>query len=326
VREDRGAAVSDSSPREDRGAGPTVVTLARLALRLYPLAYQRRYGDEMRMLLEDRPPHARTVLDLVRGALRAHLRPGDAPAGLVDASDRIRATASGVLLCWIVFAMAGFAFYKTTEERSFSNAGHVHPLLRDAHLAVQAIAVIASICVVLGAAPLIAAALARARQDRAFRRTVALPLLPLVVFALATAVFVAIAHGASSHHGSTGSHAGAVVWMIAGLLCGVACGLACRSALFATPVKATPLRTALASGMLVTLAMLLITVAVAVYAIALAADASRLAGTANGPFQLLSTSASLIVQVIVMAAAAALAAVTARRGWRARSALGAAAP
>jgi hypothetical protein len=53
--------------------------LARQALRLYPLAHQRRYGEEIRALLEDRPPRAGTLLDLLKGATRAHLRPGDAP-------------------------------------------------------------------------------------------------------------------------------------------------------------------------------------------------------------------------------------------------------
>ena len=49
--------------------------LGRLTLRLYPLAFQRRYGDEMRALLEQSPPGWLGVLDLARGALIAHLRP-----------------------------------------------------------------------------------------------------------------------------------------------------------------------------------------------------------------------------------------------------------
>jgi len=49
--------------------------LARLALALYPLAYRRRYGQEMHALLGDVPPGLRGLLDLVRGALAAHLRP-----------------------------------------------------------------------------------------------------------------------------------------------------------------------------------------------------------------------------------------------------------
>lgn len=297
--------------------------LARFILRLYPLAYRRRYGDEMRALLEDRPPTTRAVLDLLRGALVAHLRPDAAPAGVVDAADRVRATASSVLLCWVIFAAAGFAFYKTTEDQPFSAAGHAHPLLRDAHLAVQAMALLASAVVVLGALPLIAAALERARRDPAAWGTVALPIVPVLVFVALTAVVVALAHGASQGH-TSGAESGLVVaWGLAGIGCGVACVLGCRAALFATPVAPGRLRAALASGTLVTIAMSAIAVATAVYAIALAVDASAVAAEPNGPFQLLSVTTSLILVTIVMVLAAGLAAAAARRGWRVRNELGA---
>ena len=44
-------------------------------LRLYPGAWRRRYGHELAILLEDRPPTARDRVDLVRGAIDAHLHP-----------------------------------------------------------------------------------------------------------------------------------------------------------------------------------------------------------------------------------------------------------
>jgi hypothetical protein len=284
--------------------------LARLALRLYPLAYQRRYAEEMRALLEDSLPRARTVFDLLKGAARAHLRPADAPPGALEAGDRVRASTSAVLLCWVFFAAAGFGYYKTTEDQPFSAAGHVHPLLRDAHLAVQALALLASAAVVLGALPLILSALARVRRDPSLRRTVALPFLPVLVFGALTATVIALAHA------STGGPAVAVAWWIAGLACGITCVLTCRTALFATPVGPARLRAALAAGTLVTLAMLAIALATAVYAIALTADASHLAAEANGPFQVLSVTASLIVQVVVMVGAGVLATVATARGWR----------
>jgi hypothetical protein len=287
--------------------------LARQALRLYPLAYQRRYGEEMRALLEDQPPHAGTVFDLLKGAARAHLRPAEAPAGVVEAADRVRASTSGVLLCWVFFAAAGFAFYKTTEDLPFSSAGHAHPLLRDAHLAVQAVALIASAAVVLGALPLILSALAQARQDPSVRRTVALPFLPVLGFGALTAVVIALAHASSAGAGI------AVLWWIAGLACGTTCVLTCRAALFAAPVGAGRLRTALVAGTIVTVAMIAIAASTAVYAIALTADASRLAAEANGPYQLLSVTASLIVQVVVMVGAGVIATVATTRGWRVES-------
>ena len=49
--------------------------LARAALALYPLAYRRRYGQEMGALLEDSPVTPAVLVDLLGGAVRAHLRP-----------------------------------------------------------------------------------------------------------------------------------------------------------------------------------------------------------------------------------------------------------
>ncbi|MBV9809936.1 MAG: hypothetical protein JO286_22330 [Solirubrobacterales bacterium] len=313
--------MSGSSPAGSSG-GAAAAWLARHTLRLYPLAYQRRYGDEMRALLEDSPARPRTVLDLLRGALLAHLRPADAPAGAVDAADRVRASASGVLMCWIFFAVAGFGFYKSTEDHPFSLAGHAHPLLRDAHLAVQALAVIASAAVVLGALPLIASAMAQARREPSRRRGVVLPFIPVVVFVLITGAFIALAHAYGPGHSTVVGYGAAVVWGIAGIGCGVTCVLACRTALFATPTPASRLRVALMAGTLVTLAMIAIAAATAIYAIALSLDASQLARDPNGPFGLLSVLASLILQVIVMLAAGALAATTAVRGWRAENQTG----
>ena len=44
---------------------------------LYPRAWRRRYGREMDLLLDDRPPGVRDRLDMVTGALDAHLHPSE---------------------------------------------------------------------------------------------------------------------------------------------------------------------------------------------------------------------------------------------------------
>jgi uncharacterized membrane protein len=224
-------------------------------------------------------------------------------------------------MCWVLFAAAGFAYYKTTEDQPYSAAGHVHPLLRDAHLVVQAVALIASAAIVLGALPLILAALERAFRDPRGWRTVALPVVPVIVFLALTAGVLALAHANTSHRTSTAGSGAAVVWGIAGLVCGAACVLGCRAALFATPVRPARLRAALFSGTLVTIAMFAIAVATVVYAVALGIDAAQLASDSNGPFQVLSVTASLIIQAIVMVGAAVLAAIATRRGWRVRNEL-----
>jgi hypothetical protein len=196
-------------------------------------------------------------------------------------------------------------------------------MLRDAHLAVQALALAASVMIVLGALPLIAVAVRQARQAPSLRRAVVLPFVPVVVFALLTAGFVVLAHADGSHHASGSPHpaalgyGAAVVWAVASLGCGVACVLACRAALFATPLPPERLRAALAAATFVTALMLAITAAAALYGVALAADASQLAGAPTGPFGLITTANAVLGQVVVMMAAGALAATTTLRGWRA---------
>ena len=47
----------------------------RWLLRLYPRGWRRRYGAELRTVLEAEPPTLRGVLDVLLGALDAHLHP-----------------------------------------------------------------------------------------------------------------------------------------------------------------------------------------------------------------------------------------------------------
>ena len=48
--------------------------LMRLALRLYPRRWRRRYGDELEALLEDSQPGWQGVVDVARGAVAMQLR------------------------------------------------------------------------------------------------------------------------------------------------------------------------------------------------------------------------------------------------------------
>lgn len=290
--------------------------LARLTLCLYPLGFRRRYGQEMSALLDQTPTRVLTVLDLLRGALAAHLRPLPA-ARFVDSADRVRASASGVLACWVVFAAAGFGFYKTTEDEPFSAAGHAHPLLGGAHFAIQALALVACAAVLVGALPLIIAALAQARRQPSLRFVVSLPAMAVVLFAGVTATLILVAHSGRSPRPTTAGGTAFIVWGLGGLACAAVCVVAARATLFAVPLSRRRLITAFACAAVVTAAMAAIALAVALYAIALPVDASQLAATSNGPFQAMSTGVSLVGQLIVMVLAAALALTTTRRGWRA---------
>lgn len=288
--------------------------LAMLTLKAYPLAFRRRYGQEMEVLLEESTPTVTSLLDLMRGAMAAHARPPAGLAGAVSTSDRLRASTSGVLACWVVFVAAGLGFYKTTENTPLSS----NLLLGGSHAAVQVLAFLASCAVVVAAMPLAAAALRHAERDRSLRRVVRMPIVAVIVFVVLTAGLVLIAHRQPAHHLSTGAGGALIAWILAGCACGAICVVASRQALFAVPVAPRQLGATLIWGTLVTAAMAAITFAVAVYTVTLLVDASRIADQANGPwFMSTSTWLSLTLQAFVMAICATLATVTTLRGWRA---------
>lgn len=291
--------------------------LARLALGLYPLAFRRRYGDEMRAVLEQTPTRAATILDLGRGALSAHLHPSVPLARSIPTDERLRGSVSAVLACWVAFAAAGFGFAVTTEDAPFSNSAASHPLLGSAHASVQLLAIVGSLAVLAGALPLVVLAMRRAWREPSARLTTSLPILAVGGFAVLTSVLAWFVSTQQTHRASTAGGIAFIAWGVAGLCCGAVCVVAARRTLFAMDVARRWLLVAFACGAVVTAAMLAISLATSLYAASLALDASRLAAAPNGPLQLTSVSVSLGVQVIVMIAAGAFAATTTTRGWRA---------
>jgi len=290
--------------------------LAHLAVALYPLGFRRRYGEEMHAVIDDSVPRARSFIDLLRGAAAAHLRPPAAAAGTLDAPEVIRGSASGILACWVLFAFAGFGFYKTTEDSSFSGAQHAHLVLGAAHLTVQAVAVLASLAVVAGALPLILAALWSAREQPGLRRLVLVPFAAVGVFAAVTALLVALAH--SRHRGAGAlDRAAFTAWALTGALCAATCVIVARRVLFAVSVQRSTLVGSLALGTLTTAGMIAMSIAALAYTVSLPAAAAGLASQPNGPFRLLDVEGSLVVQSVLMCAASSLALITTRRGWSA---------
>ncbi len=286
--------------------------LARLALRLYPLAYRRRYGAEIEALLEDSGSSPRVVADLLRGALSAHLRPASVVAGEVSADERVRLGVGSVLLCWVLFAATGFGFYKTTEGAGFAFAGESNGLIAGAHLAIQILAVVATAAVVIGAAPLVFAALRQAGKRPRARRAALFAVGCVAAFAAATAGLVAVANAKPAV--SAGVAAATFgTWGALGLACGVGCVLAARRGLAVVEVSPRLLRGAMLAAVVVTLTMVALTAATAVFLVALLAAAPGLAGQGNGPLGLTSVAVSVGLQLGAFALIAAIAALGVRR-------------
>jgi hypothetical protein len=285
--------------------------LARLALALYPLAYRRRYGEEIEALVEDAGASPRAVADLARGAVRAHLRPEPALAEALDRGDRIRLGVSAVLFCWVLFAVAGLALYKTTEGSSF--AGTAAPgLLAGVHLAIQILAGLGSLAVVIGAAPLVVAALRQGRERPEARRAARLACASVALFAGASGALVAIANAGLGL--ASGVEALILTaWALLAVAAGLGCVLAARRGLFAIRVPSAALRFAAACAAVAAPAMGGIVVLLAVYLVDLLVVAPDLAGEPNGPLGGPSVAVSL---GIALAAMAALTLPAGRCAWR----------
>jgi hypothetical protein len=295
-----------------------VKSLARRIVALYPLAYRRRYGEEIEALLDDSEVRASTVLDLAKGAATAHLRPLPGLADAVPAGERIRAGATGLLACWLLLSLAGLGFYKTTEDGGFHRAGEVHPVLGFAHLAVQLLAIAGSLAVIAAIVPLAGIALARSRRDREARGAALMAAASVAALAIVTAGLVVAARA-----GQLGDWAGLAVlvgWSAVAIAAGAGCVVAARRGLFAISLGRGRQRLLVGLGCVVAATMAAIAAVTALYLVVLLADAPGLAGEPNGPLGLLSVAVSLGIALVAMALATGLAGRAALRGRRALAA------
>lgn len=288
--------------------------LARLALALYPLAYRRRYGEEMAALVEEQGASPRAVADLARGAVSAHLRPEPAVARTLGRDDRVRLGVSAVLLCWVLFATAILAFAKTTEGPAFRAAASSHGLLGGAHLALQLFFVLASAAFLVGVVPLVVLALAQARRRPGVRRAAYAAAGCIGVLVVATGVVVLVANRDPAP-GEAVRAALLIGWVCVATACALGGALAARRGLFAAAPPAAALRLAAACAATLAAAMVGIAVATLAYLIGLVTSATALASTPNGPFGTPDVRISLLLLLGAMVAAAIPATLSARRAW-----------
>ena len=287
--------------------------MKRALLSLYPEAWRRRYGAELEALLEDDPPGPRATLDLIRGALTAHLHPLPGQASEAGARNAI----TGPLACFICFCFVGAGFAKATEDPSFRHAARVHPLIGTAHDAALVAALVAAACLAVAALPLAWRAVTAAwrSSDRELRGLVSLPPLALGAAAITLGMLALW----FDHH----RHApGTVGWAILALCAVVWLGAA--AACWAAP-RAIMRRLAWDAGKLalpvigmagVSACMLAATAAVALYLTALLSSTPELAASGNGPFTILDTTTMIAAQVLAMLALSAMALLSVSRGLR----------
>ncbi len=132
-------------------------------LRLYPAAWRKRYGDEFAALLEDVRPTPLALLDVLLGALDAHLHADLLPGGVLSMTSRLRSSAIAAFCAFAVFVLAYAGWGRLTDPRSpFTAAAHAHTEIMVAWDAAQVAATIAGLAVLVGGVPILLAALVSA--------------------------------------------------------------------------------------------------------------------------------------------------------------------
>ena len=137
--------------------------ISRSLVRLYPTAWRSRYGDELAAVLDDVRPTPRALLDVLLGALDAHLHADLLPGRVLSMTSRLRSSAIAVFCAFAVFVLAYAGWARLTDPRApFAAAAQAHASVLVAWDAAQVAAAVAGLAVVVGGVPILLAAVVSA--------------------------------------------------------------------------------------------------------------------------------------------------------------------
>lgn len=155
-------------------------------LRLYPQEWRIRYGEELAALLETCPFTPFVLLDVLLGALDAHLHPDILPERVLCMTKRIRSAEIAVFSGFMVFGVAFLVLVRLRDPLATWNpAVTAHPELGWLYWIAQGAGYAGLLALLAGGVPLLLVALKRAYQTRQHE-----VLRPLAVAAGTTAAYV----------------------------------------------------------------------------------------------------------------------------------------
>jgi hypothetical protein len=307
-------------PGTDRRVAPTRSRSpwTRLALHLFPSAWQERFGTEFGALLDQTPPTVRVVFDVLVAAVDAHVHPTGPRRRWPLMIERLRISELVVFASWVMFVVAGLAFQRMTEGAPFAPIAVAQPLVGVAYATIVAGAVVSLLAVAVGGVP-VALAIARvALARRAWRQ---LGLLAVAPISLASWVGLTAALVALGDPPAAGPWRVILftVWVGVFVLAAIASTVAVGAAALDAEVDGSLYRRAATPAVVTAVAMVVVAGAVAIWGIALAVLSPAAFWGTDG---ILGTSTTLTWLGVIVAMGAA-AAVAIRAAVRARSELAA---
>ena len=161
--------------------------LARAALSLYPAAWQARYGDEVRILLDDSGADLCTVASLAWQAVPAWVWP---PRHLYDRPARMRASLATVLAAWTALTGLALVFAQLTQAQGLKPPGH--PIVQWSYWVFDGAVLVSVLALAGGAVPLWLLMMRRALREHR-PREMAYLLSPVIVPAVYLTAVIVIA-------------------------------------------------------------------------------------------------------------------------------------
>jgi hypothetical protein len=293
----------------------------RLLLRLYPRIWRARYEEEFLVVLSSHPFSVFEGIDIMRGALDAHLHPHLGTATM-PSSERmrqmfsiLRASLLTIFCAYVAVVLAGTGFQKMTESPDFQEVTQMNRVASVSFHLVIIGAVGALLALLVGGLPLALAVIrsARARKQRGPLFGLAVPILAFAAL-LGTLLLMKLLSQSGHVTLVTGLFYGAPI------ITAISSAISICVAVSQSEISEKFLRFALPASIYATISMALIAVSTLSWGLGLRESAPQFFAGNNG-LTGLSTIGTWLGIVITMALATALAIFSLIRGLSARSAL-----
>jgi hypothetical protein len=298
----------------------------KVLLRLYPRVWRARYEEEFLVALASHPFSFFEGVDILRGALDAHLHPSLGTATMPGTEKRkqmlstLRCSLLTILCAAVGFLFASLSFQKMTEDAGFHAVARTSRLVGLSFHLVVIGAVVALLALLVGSLPMVAAIIrfASAQKRRSLFLLLAVPILACALFLGGAFSLKTLAH--------PGLRPVWQLFLTRGLVFGgvtvatVASLSAVCLAVAHSEIPEKLLRFALFASLLATISMALVEVSTLIWGLGLRDNAPQLFSENLGLVGT-STTGTWLGIVVAMVIATIIAALSLVRGLSARSTL-----
>ena len=175
------------------------MNIRKWLVNLYPRMWRERYGDEFEILLEECLHSPLDALDILFGALDAHLElPYEKNWRLMNMINKLRSTILFVFAAYIAFIVAGFSLNGLMDDSQLVPLTRSNPVLSISYATIEIGSVIALLAIMIGGAPLAWTIIRRVFTSQ--RKDLGLLFVPLASFLVLVGYFFVMVYLAFNTH------------------------------------------------------------------------------------------------------------------------------